>query len=136
MPVLYPSTAVWFVQAFTSLFLAILFLQSGFDKVIDRRGNLDFLKSHFERSPLAKSVPLMFLAITILEVAAGLVSGVGFLFVLFAQSSKVAFWGAVLSTTSLIALFFGQRMSKDYTGAAVLVPYFILSVLAVWFLGY
>jgi hypothetical protein len=28
-------------------------------------------------------------------------------------------------------LFFGQRMAKDYAGAASLVPYFILSVGAV-----
>jgi hypothetical protein len=34
-------------------FLAILFLQSGIDKVVDRRGNLEWLNGHFAKSPLA-----------------------------------------------------------------------------------
>ena len=29
-------------------------------------------------------------------------------------------------------LFFGQRLAKDYAGAATLVPYFILAVLGIW----
>jgi diacylglycerol kinase len=31
-----------------------------------------------------------------------------------------------LGTASITALFFGQRIAKDYAGAAVLVPYFLL----------
>jgi hypothetical protein len=30
-----------------------------------------------------------------------------------------------------VMLFFGQRMAKDYAGAAALVPYFILSIGAI-----
>jgi hypothetical protein len=32
-------------------------------------------------------------------------------------------------------LFFGQRLAKDYAGAAALVPYFILSVGAIVLMG-
>ena len=34
-------------QILTTMFLAILFIQSGIDKVIDKEGNLSWLKSHF-----------------------------------------------------------------------------------------
>jgi hypothetical protein len=125
----------WLLQALASLFLAILFLQSGIDKIVDRRGNLDFLTGHFARSPLAKTVEPMFLTMTILETLSGLLSGIGFLLVVFRHNPEVAFYGAVLSGVSLCALFFGQRVAKDYAGAAVLVPYFLLALAAMWLLG-
>jgi hypothetical protein len=33
-----------------------------------------------------------------------------------------------------VALFFGQRMAKDYPGAATLVPYFLLTLAAIYLL--
>lgn len=129
------SLTYWLLQALASLFLAILFLQSGTDKIIDRRGNLDFLTGHFAKSPLAKTVGPMFLTITILETLSGLLSGLGFLLVVFLRNPNVAFCGAVLSAVSLCALFFGQRVGKDYAGAAALVPYFLLALAAIWLLG-
>ena len=63
-----PEGATYLLQAFASAFLAILFLQSGVDKVVDRRGNLEWLKGHFAKSPLAAMVPLLVTAITILEI--------------------------------------------------------------------
>jgi hypothetical protein len=38
-----------------------------------------------------------------------------------------ATWGAQLAALNVVMLFFGQRIAKDYAGAAALVPYFILS---------
>jgi len=123
------------MQVLTAAFLAILFLQSGIDKVVDRRGNLEWLKGHFAKSPLAGMVPLMVTAITILEVAAGGLSAVGCLLIFFRRDSTLAFYGAVISAFSLLALFFGQRMAKDYAGAAVLVPYFLLTLAAIYLLA-
>jgi hypothetical protein len=40
------------LQIFASAFLAILFLQSGIDKIVDRRGNFEWLKAHFAKTPL------------------------------------------------------------------------------------
>jgi hypothetical protein len=34
-----------------------------------------------------------------------------------------------------MALFFGQRLAKDYPGAATLVPYFLLSLVAIYVLA-
>ena len=41
----------------------------------------------------------------------------------------------LLISIAIIALFFGQRMAKDYAGAAVLVPYFLLALSAIYLLA-
>jgi diacylglycerol kinase len=127
-----PEGATYLLQILVSAFLAILFLQSGIDKVVDRRGNLDFLKGHFAKSPLAGMVPLMVTAITILEIAAGALSGFGCALIVLTRDSTLAFYGAVVAAVGITALFFGQRMAKDYAGAAVLVPYFLLTLTAIY----
>src|SRR6267154_384835 len=136
MPALHTfAQATYLMQIFSAAFLAILFLQSGVDKVVDRRGNLEWLIGHFEKSPLASVVQALATAITILELAAGVLRGVGCLALIVLRDSTVAFYGAVISAISIIALFFGQRMAKDYAGAAVLVPYFLLTLVAIYLLA-
>ena len=136
MPALHTSAeTTYLMQLFTAAFLAILFLQSGIDKIIDWRGNLEWLKGHFAKSPLAGIVPALLTTITILEVAAGALSAVGCVFIILSRNSTVAFYGAIVSAVGIIALFFGQRMAKDYAGAAVLVPYFLLTVVAIYLLA-
>lgn len=125
-------SAVWIMQALSAAFLAVLFLQSSIDKVVDRRGNLDFLIEHFANSPLASTVRPMFLVITVLELAAGVLSGVGAVMIVCLSRSDVAFWGAVVAGCALTALFFGQRVAKDYAGAAALVPYFLLTLVTIY----
>jgi len=127
--------SIWLLQVFVSAFLAILFLQSGIDKVVDRRGNLEFLQGHFAKSPLSGIVPLLVTLITILEVLAGGLSLIGCALIVFTHSSIIAFYGAVISALSTLALFFGQRMAKDYAGAAILVPYFLLCLAGIYLLG-
>ncbi len=129
------ARALFLLQILVPAFLAILFLQSGIDKVVDRRGNLEWLKGHFAKSPLAGIVPLMVLAITTLELAAGALSAIGCVLVIFSHDATVAFYGAVVSALSILALFFGQRMAKDYAGAAVLVPYFFVTLLGIYLLA-
>src|SRR6266704_5367654 len=126
---------IYFLQIFVLAFLAILFLQSGIDKVVDRRGNLEWLKGHFAKSPLAGIVPLMVTAITILEIGSGTLSAIGCGLIIFSRNSTLAFYGAVVAAISILALFFGQRMAKDYAGAAVLVPYFLLTLSAIYLLA-
>jgi diacylglycerol kinase len=130
-----PSDATLIMQILVSAFLAILFLQSGIDKVVDRRGNLEFLKGHFAKSPLAGIVPLLVTVITVLEIATGALSALGFVLIILMRDSTVAFYGAVLAAVSITALFFGQRMAKDYAGAAVLVPYFLVTLIAIYLLA-
>jgi hypothetical protein len=136
MPSLHTLTgAIYLTQIFSSAFLAILFLQSGIDKIIDHRGNLEWLQGHFAKSPLAGIVSALLTAITLLELAAGALSAIGCLILIVSRETTLAFYGAVTSAVALIALFFGQRMAKDYAGAAVLVPYFLLTLIAIYLLA-
>ena len=127
---------VYLLQLLVSAFLAILFLQSGIDKVVDRQGNLQWLSGHFAKSPLAGFVPLLFTILKIIEVAAGALSGIGFLALLFMHNSTIAFYGAIVSSVAILCLFFGQRIAKEYAGAAILVPYFLLTLVAIYLLAH
>ena len=126
--------ATYLLQLLVSAFLAILFLQSGIDKIVDRQGNLQWLGGHFSKSPLAGMVPLLFTVVTIIEVSAGLLNGIGFLALLFSHNPTIAGYGAIVSAVAILCLFFGQRMAKEYAGAALLVPYFLLTLVAIYLL--
>lgn len=117
----------------TSAFFAILFLQSGLDKVIDWKGNYEFHSSHFADSPLKKIAGPMLFIITVLEVSTGLMSATGLIYFLVKNDSTISFYACCLASLNFISLFFGQRLSKDYKGAATLVPYFILSLMGMYF---
>jgi diacylglycerol kinase len=130
-----PDWTLLILRLLVSAILAVLFLQSGLDKVIDRRGNRAYLDGVFAKSPLAGTVGPMFLVVTVLEVAAGALSALGFLLLLTTHDATVAFYGALIAGVNLVALFFGQRMAKDYAGAAALVPYFLLALTAIFILA-
>jgi diacylglycerol kinase len=130
-----PDIAAYILQILVSAFLAILFLQSGIDKVVDRRGNRAYLEQHFAKSPLAGTVGPMFAVITLLEISAGALSGMGCVVLILSHDSMVAYLGAVVGAVNLVALFFGQRVAKDYVGAAALVPYFLLAITAIYLLA-
>ena len=129
------GTSLFLLQLLVSAFLAILFLQSGIDKIVDRQGNLSWLSGHFAKSPLAGMVPLIFGVLTIIEIAAGALSGIGCVALLVARNPMIAFYGAIVSAIAVLCLFFGQRMAKEYAGAAVLVPYFLLTLVAIYVLS-
>src|SRR5262249_61911910 len=97
--------SLYLLQILASAFLAILFLQSGIDKIVDRQGNLQWLSGHFAKSPLAGFVALLFTVLTIIEVSAGVLSGVGFIMLLFAQTSTSAFYCAVVCAFAILFLY-------------------------------
>src|SRR5436309_13436044 len=101
------AEAIYLMRIFASAFLAILFLQSGIDKVVDRRGNLEWLKGHFAKSPLAGIVPALLSVITILELAAGILSGIGCFAVILLRDSTAAFYGEVIFVVAIIPPLLG-----------------------------
>lgn len=117
---------------FSALLVGILFIQSGLDKVFDWKGNLGWLTGHFSKTFLSGMVPVMLGTITLMELAAGLLSFVGIVYFFAAGSTVLIFYASALGAASITALFFGQRVAKDYAGAAVLVPYFILLFLMMY----
>jgi hypothetical protein len=113
---------------FSALIVAVLFIQSGLDKVFDRAGNLNWLNGHFSKTFLSGTVGLTLTAITFLELATGFLAAVGIIYFFAAGSLVVIFAASVIGAAAITALFFGQRVAKDYPGAAVLVPYFLLMI--------
>ena len=118
-------------QVLATAMLAICFLQSGIDKVVDFKGNLAWLTGHFSKTPLRSQVAPMLVVVTILECAAGALCAVGVVQLALGNGTKAALYGAELSGLNIVMLFFGQRIAKDYAGAATLVSYFILCVGAI-----
>lgn len=118
-------------QLLTAAMLAICFLQSGIDKVVDFKGNLAWLTGHFSKTPFRGQVAPMLVVVTILECAAGILCAIGLVQIALDGTHKTALLGAELAALNIVMLFFGQRMAKDYAGAATLVSYFILCVGAI-----
>ena len=113
---------------FGALVVSILFIQSGLDKVFDWKGNLEWLTGHFSKTFLSGMVSLMLGTITLMEIATGFLSAVAIIYFFVTGSTILIFYASILGTASIAALFFGQRVAKDYAGAAVLIPYFILLI--------
>lgn len=120
------------LQVLVAAFFSILFLQSGMDKVSDRKGNLEWLTGHFSKSPLKSGVPMLLSVMTLLELAAGLFNLGGMGVLLLQKCDYWLFWGNILAASSFLCLFLGQRLAKDYAGAQSLVPYFIVSLIGLW----
>jgi hypothetical protein len=118
-------------QIICSAFFAILFLQSGLDKLLNYKDNLSWLTGHFSNSILKGIVPFMLITITFTEMCAGLLSSYGIVLLMISNNPQIAHWGAVISSLSILMLFLGQRIAKDYAGAGNLVGYFIASVVAI-----
>lgn|SRR5690606_23354332 len=117
------------------LFLAVTFIQSGYDKIADWKGNISWLKGHFAETFLRNSVPAALFTILTLEIIAGVFCVVGAIQLFTNGARMFGFYGAVFSCVTLIFLLFGQRVAKDYDGARTIAIYFIPAVMAVYWLG-
>ncbi|MFP6663508.1 MAG: DoxX family protein [Deltaproteobacteria bacterium] len=119
-----------FARFATMAFFAIVFLQSGFDKVSDQEGNQSYFQDVFKNAPalLSLSGPL-FWGLTILELSAGVFSALSIVTLSFVSGGFFALWGIRFATLALLALIFGQRMAKDYAGAAVVAAYMAVALL-------
>lgn len=130
------SLPLWVAQTLASAFLAVLFLQSGLDKVLDWKGNKEYIGGYFAKTPFRRFSTFMLFNITVLEMFAGIVSAAGCLMVLLSRNSAVAFAGATLAGIAVVSLFLGQRVAKDYAGAAGMVPYAIFAIGSVLLQGF
>ena len=118
-------------QILTAIFLSIAFIQSGIDKIMDREGNLEFLKVHFSNSFLKKIISPLLSILTILELLGGAMLVYGIYYAFAMRTTLWIFYGFVVLAITITFLFAGQRIAKDYIGAADLVPYFILIMLGI-----
>jgi uncharacterized membrane protein YphA (DoxX/SURF4 family) len=107
------------------VFLAIVFLQSGFDKVVDWKGNLSWLTGHFAETSFRNMVPMLLAIIMLVEILGGILALVGFAQMAMGSGSSIAFYAALTCSIALLMLLLGQRLAKDYEGARTLVIYLV-----------
>ena len=117
------------------MFLAITFLQSGIDKISDWNGNLSFLKEHFSKTFLRKSVPLILGVILVGEIIVGFLSIIGIIQIYISEVTTIGFYASVIAAKILLALLFGQRIAKDYAGAMTISVYFLVTVFGVYLMS-
>ena len=117
------------ISSLIGIFISIALLQSGIDKVLDRKENLSWLSDHFSDTILNKNVSLLLLIVTIIELLSGFLLLLGGLYNIIISNSDLLILGFLTSSINFIFLFFGQRVAKDYDGAAVIVNYFILNMI-------
>ena len=113
---------------FVLVFFAILFLQSSLDKIFDRKGNLDYFAQQFSKSPLKNFSALLLSVMLLLEFSSGIFCLLGSA-VIWIDYARIGVIGLLLSCLSLLCLFFGQRLAKDYAGAVSIATYFVLAIL-------
>lgn len=111
------------------LFYAIVFIQSGYDKVTDWQGNLGWLKGHFSQTFLKNTVPQALFIVLVMEVLSGAFSVIGVIQILVNGSLDWARAAGCLAAATLLFLILGQRVAKDYDGARTIAIYFIPAIL-------
>ncbi|MGG7036563.1 MAG: DoxX family protein [Flavobacterium sp.] len=117
------------------LFLAVTFVQSAHDKIFEWKGNVEWLKGHFANTILKNQVPMALAMLLVLELITGVLTLVGCVKLYFNDDRIFGFYGAVLSSITLIIMLLGQRIAKDYDGARTIAIYFVPAVLAVYWLS-
>jgi uncharacterized membrane protein YphA (DoxX/SURF4 family) len=117
------------------LFLAVTFIQSGYDKTMYWKDNVDWLTGHFAKTPIRNMVPFSLFLILVLELIAGILCISGIIQLLVNNGRTFGLYGAIFSCITLIFLLVGQRMAKDYDGARTIVIYFIPAILATYWLS-
>ena len=120
------------IRMLISTFLAAIYLQSSIDKIIDRQGNLDFMAEHFAGTPLAGSFHYGLTVVTVTELLAGILSAAGVIYLLLGWGAVPGIVGALFAGISSCILMAGQRLAKDYVGAAALVPYFLIAIIGLY----
>lgn len=110
-------------------FFAITFLQSAVDKIIDWKGNLGFLTGHFKNSPVAKQVPILLGSLTLVEFLSGLFCVYAIIRMFVAPTLLPVVCALSMCGLNLLMLLIGQRLAKDYAGAATIGNYMLMVLL-------
>ena len=125
------TNPIFIIQISISLLLIICFFQSGVDKIINRKENFNWLIGHFSNTPFRNYIRILLSIITFFEITTSLVLACGLIITIIYGSTEIRYCGFQLTIITLLSLFLGQRIAKDYDGAYVLVVYFIITVLGV-----
>ena len=117
------------------LFLAVTFVQSAYDKVFEWKGNVEWLKGHFEKTILKNRIPIATGVLVLFELISGILCIIGIVELYINGGRMFGFYGAVYSCITLLFMLFGQRLAKDFDGARTIAIYFMVAVLGVFWLS-
>ena len=117
------------------LFLIITYVISGYEKISDWKGNVNFIKNHFQNSPFKNKVPFLLAILLIVEIIASILMIIGVYQLYTSETKEIALLGIELSAVSIIFMLIGQRLAKDYPGAMSLGVYFIITISGVYLLN-
>jgi uncharacterized membrane protein YphA (DoxX/SURF4 family) len=117
------------------LFLIITYVISGYEKISDWKGNVNFIKNHFQNSPFKNKVPFLLAILLIVEIIASILMIIGVYQLYTSETKEIALLGIELSAVSIIFMLIGQRLAKDYPGAMSLGVYFIITLCGVYLLN-
>jgi uncharacterized membrane protein YphA (DoxX/SURF4 family) len=115
------------------VFFLIVFIQSGLDKILDYKGNLNFLKDLLKIYFSPTLIELALISVTILELTSGILCLIGIINFVFNDSNFIGLLGLIIGSIALLVLLFGQRVSKNYDGAKTIAIYFILAMVGISF---
>jgi hypothetical protein len=114
------------------VFTIITFLQSGLDKMMNWKGNYEWLTGHFKGTFMGGMVSLLLGIILVLEIITGLMALAAIFTLYLNDDPTLALWSLVLAAATLLMLLFGQRVANDYAGAFTIVGYFIVIIFGVF----
>ena len=118
-------------QILVSIFFSIVFFQSSIDKIINREDNLDFFNNHFKNTIFQKYVSILLTILTLFEFCTASLISFGIFYSLLNSKLILIFYGLLACIVVLLMLLFGQRLAKDYAGAADITIYFILCIITI-----
>jgi len=123
------------LQSVAVVFAAILFLQSGLDKLLNYRENEQYISSVFAKTAFNKISTLLFVLITVMEITTAFWSVFGVVMLLWKGDAEWARKALMMGDVTLLCLFGGQRVAKDYAGAAGIVPYILVLLFGMFLMG-
>ena len=118
-------------QILVSIYFSIVFFQSSIDKIIDRENNILFFNEHFKNTIIKKSVPMLLTSLAVLEFFVASLNALAIIYSLLYSNLTFIFYGLLACGVVLLMLLFGQRLAKDYVGAADITIYFILCIITI-----
>jgi hypothetical protein len=116
------------IRLLVLVFMSILFVQSAMDKLLNFKGNQQWIDGYFAKSIFNGQTKILLLVLTLIESSAGLLCLIG---VFFSKNTTnpLGFYGLFLSSVAFLSLFLGQRIAKDYAGAANIPGYFVVCLI-------
>ncbi|MCK4561591.1 MAG: DoxX family protein [Flavobacteriaceae bacterium] len=128
------NTNLFTAQILILIYIIITFGYSAIEKLLQWEKNIDFYENHFKETSLKNTISFLLKVVILLEIITVIICIIGLLYLIIFFDKEIGFYGLVLAAITLIGLMFGQRIAKDYVGAAYITIYFILTIVGIFLL--